>query len=52
MGAAANRAFLQMCRLLHEYHAEREEPCCILVFLSGIHEIDWYAVYAHRLQFF
>ncbi len=26
----------QVCRQLHDYHLAREEPCCILVFLSGI----------------
>lgn len=40
VGGPANTLFLQICRLLHEYHASRQEPCCILVFLSGIAEID------------
>ncbi len=40
VGGPANMLFLQICRLLHDYHAKRSEPCCILVFLSGIAEID------------
>ena len=40
IGGKANALFLQMCRILHDYHARRSEPCCILVFLSGLAEID------------
>ncbi len=40
VGAQANMLFLQICRLLHEFHLAKQEPCCILVFLAGIAEID------------
>jgi hypothetical protein len=36
VGGPANMMFLEICRLLHDYHVARQEPCCILVFLSGI----------------
>lgn len=40
VGGQANTVFLSVCRMLHDYHVARNEPCCILVFLSGIAEID------------
>lgn len=48
VGGQANTLFVTVCRLIHDYHAALNEPCCILVFLSGIAEID--ALWEHLEQ--